>query len=48
MKRRRMMKRRERTSTAAWLAGATLVAGATALLVTMVPSARRYLRLRAM
>jgi hypothetical protein len=46
---RAWMKRRERTtSPVAWIAAVTVAVGATALAVTLMPSARRYLRLRAM
>jgi hypothetical protein len=53
MKRRRWMthrerKHREQTSPVAWAAGLTFAVAAGALLFTMIPSARRYLRLRAM
>jgi hypothetical protein len=52
MKRRRWMTYRARkgreTSPVARLAGVTFAAAAGALLFTMIPSARRYLRMRAM
>ncbi|HET7752968.1 MAG TPA: hypothetical protein VFK85_03580 [Anaeromyxobacteraceae bacterium] len=47
--RRRWTKHRERTtSPVLWATGITVAVGATALLITMIPSARRYLRMRAM
>jgi hypothetical protein len=43
------MKRRHRTTRpAAWVTGIGVAVGAAALLATMMPSARRYLRIRAM
>jgi len=43
------MKRRQGSmGPAGWIAGIGITVGAAALLVTMLPSARRYLRMRAM
>lgn len=49
MRRRWMRKQESRTGRSiGYAAGIAFMVGATALLMTMMPSARRYLRMRAM